>query len=166
MTASGQRAATQPMPRAMAGAVSRLAGSAMMFPAGRNGTASRVGVSWASFVRINVFSSGTTPSSLSTVFSSRVLSSNSRRRCFGLLRRLIGQNLSPLPPAMMNAKTLRSLIGGDDGATAPMHQGWGEIFSRASSCTVSLRRGMAAAIATASSTLPFAARMEAKTACS
>jgi hypothetical protein len=64
--------------------------------------------SWTSFVRIQTLPSATTPFSLSTVSSRSVRSERRRKRCFGLLARLIGQNRSPLPPAMMQAWNLGS----------------------------------------------------------
>jgi hypothetical protein len=61
-------------------------------------------------VRIKVFSKKTNPSSLLTVVSSSVRSSIKRRRCLGVLWRLIGQNRSPLPPAITNAKILAEFM--------------------------------------------------------
>ena len=85
-----------------AAAVSRLAGSAMMFSAGSSPcSASRVPSSWATLVSTKTFARGTTPSSRRTVSSTRVRSEKSLSRCFGVRCRLIGQKRSPLPPAMM-----------------------------------------------------------------
>ncbi len=61
MVASGLRAATRPIPRATAGPVSRLAGSANMFSAGSEEAISRTASACTALVRMKVFSTGTRP---------------------------------------------------------------------------------------------------------
>ncbi len=67
MVASGSRAAMRPAPSATAGAVSRLAGSAKIFSAGRSEATSLTASSCSLFVRMRIFSLGMSPASLSMV---------------------------------------------------------------------------------------------------
>lgn len=67
MVASGSRAAMSPAPRATAGAVSRLAGSAKIFSAGSSDATSLTAASCSLLVRIRMFSFGISPVSLSIV---------------------------------------------------------------------------------------------------
>ena len=103
-TPCGSRARTNAVASAAAAAVSRFAGSAMMFASAITPlSAARVVSSCAVLVSTKTFAIGTTPSSRRTVSSTSVRSEKSFSRCFGVRARLIGQNRSPLPPAMMHA---------------------------------------------------------------
>lgn len=92
-----------PAPSATAGAVSRLAGSAKMFSAGRSEAISLTAVSCSWLVRIRMFCFGMRPSSRSMVWLSRVVSSKRLSSCLGLASRESGQKRVPLPPARISA---------------------------------------------------------------
>ena len=98
---------------AAAGAVSRFAGSAMIWFGGSTRSAFRVAESWARFVKTNIWLFGATPRTRRTVSSISVRSPNILRRCFGSCVRLNGQNRSPLPPAIIKIQhSLIVVIGG------------------------------------------------------
>jgi hypothetical protein len=97
------RAATQATPSATAAAVSRFDGSAMILHVGKFLSNSRTPFSWSTFVRTTTRAGGINPSKRATVSSSSERLETRRSNCFGKARRLSGQNLSPLPPARINA---------------------------------------------------------------
>ena len=103
MTPCGSAALMRPMPRAMAGAVSRRTGSEMMLSTGISWAWRRTSASCRWLVRIKMFCLGTSPSSLSIAWRRRVPSPNMFRSCLGRWSRERGQKRVPLPPARIRA---------------------------------------------------------------
>ena len=95
------RAPTSAAPSATAAQVSRPHGSPMMLSLGNSGNCLRTAAACTALVMMNIFSSGATGFTRSTVCCRNERSPNSVINCFGLRSRLTGQKRSPRPPAMM-----------------------------------------------------------------
>ena len=104
------KAAAKPMH----GAVSRLAGSPTKFSFGNIGNCSAIGSTSTRLVTINCRSNGTKPARRSLVDWIIVRSPDNANSCLGRIFRLAGQNRVPLPPAMITACSILSLLDSCD----------------------------------------------------
>jgi hypothetical protein len=84
-------------------AVSRGQGSATTFSRGTSGNCARTASAWSAPVMIQTRAGGAIGAIRATVCWSIVASPVSVSNCLGRLRRLLGQNRVPLPPAITTA---------------------------------------------------------------
>src|SRR5262245_10269064 len=111
---SGSRFATIDAARPTHGAVSRAQGSATTLLAGISGNWSRISPAWSAPVMIRTRPGGTRGAIRATVCWIIVASPTRFSNCLGRCRRLLGQNLVPLPPAMMTAWSMGSPFPSED----------------------------------------------------
>src|ERR1041385_4582740 len=103
-----ERAPTSAAPSVTAAQVSRPTGSAMTFCFGTFGSFFRTSGACASLVIIRMFLAGTSGETRSTACCNNDRPPSSESNCLGVFSRLSGQNLSPLPPAII--MTNRSFV--------------------------------------------------------